>query len=79
MNLVFEDLGNSTTKITANTKYIVTKSLRVRDVQGKFQDSIDVITFGTGQSASFPGNEKGEVTCTSTGALEEEVLSLIKN
>ena len=77
MNLVFEDLGANKTQVTANTKYVVTKSSTVRDMQNRTNHYNETISFGSGQSASFPGNAQRTVTCLPIGTFEREVLDLI--
>lgn len=80
VNFVFEEVSSSQTRVTANTRYIVTRQRHIRDATGQanrtFEDSL---SFNYGASASFPGGYDGRTSeCTSTGALERELLSLIK-
>lgn len=77
MNLIFEELGANQTQVTANTKYIVTKTLNVRNMDNRTDHNTSTISFGSGQSASFPGSAP-LVTCLPTGTFESEVLDLIK-
>ena len=79
VNLVFEDVNSTSTRVTANTRYAVTRSQDVRDVNGASRNFSHTITFNSGTGASFPGNSDGQATeCVSTGALEREILSTIR-
>jgi hypothetical protein len=80
VNLVFEDVGPDATKVTANTRYVVTRQLAGREVTNNIpQSRTDTISFNSGSSASFPANIDGQATqCVSTGKLEREILSFIK-
>jgi len=78
VNLIFEQLDGSHTRVTASTRYVVTKDfeylLAGAQVPGHSRDSI---AFNTGYSATFPGNGN-QSACTATGALEKQILSLIQ-
>ena len=80
VNLIFEDTEQKTTRVTANTRYVVTRTLTVRKARNNFpQTFTDTISFNSGGSASFPLNAQGPTAeCVSTGALEREILSAIK-
>ncbi len=80
INLVFEELSPAKTKVTANTRYIVTRKVTSRMVGNNFpQSRTDTISFNTGGGNSFPANAKGDaVECLPTGKLERDVLSLIR-
>jgi len=80
VNLIFEEVGPNTTRVTANTRYVATRTQTVRNVANNFpQTSTESISFNSGGSASFPANSKGQsAECVSTGALEREILSAIK-
>ncbi|MBU0665717.1 MAG: hypothetical protein KJ990_14420 [Proteobacteria bacterium] len=77
MNLIIEEIEPSKCLITANTKYILTKSVNMRNVQGASKSSTDTISFNSGQGASFPGASFGGTVCNATGAFEKEVLSVL--
>ena len=80
VNLVFEDISPDTTKVTANTRYVVTRQATQREASSNIpQSRTDTISFNSGGSASFPASVTGQATeCTSTGKLEREILSFIK-
>jgi hypothetical protein len=80
VNLIFEETGPNTTRVTANTRYVATRTQIIRNVANNFpQTSTDTISFNSGGSASFPANSQGQsAECVSTGALEREILSAIK-
>lgn len=80
VNLVFEESGLNSTKITANTHYLVTRSQDIRNVANNISNTYtNTISFNSGSSAYFPANAQGQLPeCTSTGALELEILSAIK-
>ena len=82
INLIFEEIGPNQTRITANTKYVVTKAIVARNAANNIPQSIsDTISFNTKGRATFPsrGNTTVAATeCVSTGYLEQEILSAIK-
>lgn len=78
MNLIFEDLGANSTRVSANTRYVVTRTVSARDPNGLVQNTTHSISFNSGSSGFFPMNQDGSVECVSTGKLENDVLSLFK-
>jgi hypothetical protein len=78
VNLIFEEVGPNETRVTASTRYIVKRSATVRDVQGHSANVDHSITFNSGGAAQFPGGADGATECAATGALEREILSVIK-
>jgi len=80
VNLIFEEVGTSTTRVTANTRYVVMRTRVVRSAANNFpQTATDTISFNSGGGASFPANSQGQsAECVSTGALEREILSAVK-
>lgn len=78
MNLIFEEINPKQTRVSANTRYVVQKKLKVfnfaNNMTYPFDDSI---SFNSNSSASFP-NSSINTECLSTGKLEEEILALIK-
>lgn len=85
MNLIFESLGKSQTRVTANTKYVLTRDVQAIDGANVFKLPSDVIGFNTGGAAVFPttdqnGRESGQpaIECRPTGALERSVLDLVQ-
>jgi hypothetical protein len=80
INLVFEETAVNQSKITANTRYVITRLMTVQKAGENFpQSRTDTITFDFGGRASFPTTGDGQATeCVSTGKLEEEILAFIK-
>lgn len=80
VNLVFEELSPSQTKVTANTRYVVQRQQTVRRAANHFpQSASDSISFNSGASSSFAARADGRATaCVATGALETEILSVIQ-
>jgi hypothetical protein len=80
MNLIFEDLGGDKTRVTANTRYVLTRSQRIQSAGGGLpNDRSDSISFNSGQGAAFPPVRDGQaLTCMPTGRLESEVVSLVE-
>lgn len=80
VNLIFEEAGPNTTRVTANTRYVATRTQIIRNVANNLpQTYTHTISFNAGSSAFFPANAQGQLPeCVSTGALEREILSAIK-
>jgi hypothetical protein len=80
VNLVFEDISANATKVTANTRYVVTRQLTGRNTANNIpQSRTDTISFNSGGRDFFPANTDGRASeCVSTGQLEREILSFIK-
>ena len=80
VNLIFEEVGPNSTRVTANTRYVVTRTQTIRNAANNIpQTGTDTISFNSGGGASFPAHSQGQsVECVSTGALEREILSAIK-
>jgi hypothetical protein len=80
INLIFEEISPTMTRVTANTRYVVTKTQSVRAAGGGFpQNSSDSISFNSGGSAPFPSNKEGQYSeCTAKGVLEQEILSAVQ-
>jgi len=77
MNLVFEELTPTRTRVTATTRYLVTRTMLVTDANNKSNTLTDTISFSSGTGASFPAHKDGRATeCVPTGLFETEVLSL---
>ena len=80
MNLIFEDLGNNTTRVTVNTRYIVTRGRSMQN--NRFPQIVsdsETINFNSGESANFsPDKDNAFSSCVANGAFERDVLSIIK-
>ena len=80
MNLIFEEISPNQTRVTANTRYIVTRQTTGRNIgNGMSNTNTNSISFNSSASASFPPAFNGNtVECVSTGKLEREILALLK-
>ena len=80
VNLIFEEVGPNTTRVTANTRYVVTRVMTVRNAANNIpQTATDSISFTSASGAPFPANSGGQsADCVSNGVLEREILSAIK-
>lgn len=80
VNLIFEDIGGTSTRVTANTRYVVTRAQTIRSAANDASHSAnDTISFNSGGAASFPSNSQGQsAECVANGALEREILSAIR-
>lgn len=78
INIIVEALSGTETAISANTKYVVTKSGVISiPYPRQSHNFTDSISFNTGSSATFPNSKMQGTTCYSTGKLEKSILSLI--
>lgn len=73
MNIIVEELGPKQTKITANARYVLTKSVTQTGYQGYLTPATDTISFNSGQRGQFSQG----TTCQCNGKFEEEILSLL--
>jgi uncharacterized protein YceK len=73
MNIIVEELGPKQTKITANARYVLTRSVTQTGYQGYPATATDTISFNSGQRGQF---SQGTI-CQCSGKFEEEVLSLL--
>lgn len=80
VNLIFEEVGPTTTRVTANTRYVVSRTQTIRSAAGGFpHNSSDSISFNSGSSAPFPSNREGQYAeCAAKGVLEQEVLAAVQ-
>lgn len=80
VNLIFEELSPSQTKVTANTRYVIQRQVTVTATANNIPQSFsESISFNSGSSGAFAPNQNGQaVECLATGALEREILSVIK-
>jgi len=77
INLIFEAIGPTTTRVTAATRYILSR--RVGPAGNiMFPSSADTAAFNANEPGVFPANIDGRsLTCVSTGALEKSILDVI--
>lgn len=80
VNLIFEQVGENKTRITANTRYSLNKQISGNVIGGAYLGNrSDSITFNSGGHARFPSDDSSEGTlCTPTGKLERDILSAIE-
>lgn len=80
INLIFEQVGPTTTRVTANTRYVVTRTQTVRAAGGGMpQTSTETISFNSGSRAAFPSGNDGRFSeCAARGVLELEVLDAVR-
>ncbi len=79
INLIFEVLGPKSTRVTASTHYIVSKSVTFQQFGANLppQTTSDSISFNSGGSATFAGKAPA-TQCIPTGRLEEEILAAVQ-
>ena len=77
VNLVFEEVTPSQTRVTVNTRYVVNRQRIVRSTVNNFPQTLnDSLSLNSGGVASFPTGPDGKTSeCAATGALEREVLA----
>lgn len=80
VNLIFEEVTPNQTRVTANTRYVVQRQITASSAANNIpQSATDSISFNSGSTGAFATNQNGQATeCVSTGALEHEILSVIK-
>jgi len=74
INLIFEEISPNETRVTANIKYILSRTRSVTDALSHTSTESDVISFNSGGNASF--TEGAE--CIPTGKLESEILQAVQ-
>ena len=80
VNLIFEETSPTQTRVTANTRYVLNRSVNAT-AAGKYPQSFsDQISFSSGQSGAFEprSSDSQRTTCIPTGAMERAVLDLVK-
>jgi hypothetical protein len=79
VNLIFEEVSPTETRVTANTRYVVQRQRNVRDVQNRTQSLNDSVSFNTGSTATFPSPGTAQGTeCGAKGSLEQEILAAVR-
>ena len=79
VNLIFEEVSPSQTRVTANTRYVVQRTRAIRAAANNASQTLsDSISFKSASSASFPGHESQAAQCAATGALEQEILEALR-
>ncbi|MES2190658.1 MAG: hypothetical protein V4454_11075 [Pseudomonadota bacterium] len=78
VNLILEAVGPTKTVATVNTRYVVKRDQEMRASDGRGGRQSHTISFNGGSSAAFPSNGDQAAECRSTGALEREILELVR-
>ena len=79
VNLIFEEVSATQTRITANTRYVVQRTRAIRAAANNASQTLsDSVSFNSGSSASFPGQESQAAQCAATGSLEKEILDALR-
>lgn len=81
INLIFESVSSTETKVTANAKYVLNMSNRsVGGLDNNYRPfdttTTNAASFDSNSSGSF--NNGGQTICYANGKLESELLSLIE-
>lgn len=77
VNLIFETVGTERTKVTAATRYVLTRKVNAGG-HIMFPSSSDTISFNSDGSATFPAGREGvPLKCVANGALEDSLLEVI--
>jgi hypothetical protein len=79
VNLIFEDVTPASTRVTANVRYTVTRTLSIRPLGVSYPQTVThTIGFNSGGGDAFPATFDGNaIRCVPTGKLEQHILSLI--
>lgn len=78
--LAFDRVDENSTRVTAHTRYIVNRKIRMSDPMNTTlaAEAVD-ISFGFGSRAILPSTATGTTEeCKSTGKMENKILGLIK-
>jgi len=81
VTVLFEDLGPDQTRVTLNTRYVLTKEVKAQHVAARYPEYFtETIAFNAGGAAAFPSsNINGQATtCVATGQLEHDILTAIQ-
>jgi len=81
MNIIIEPEGLNSSRLTANTKYLVTKTVLATDQNShNIGPNNTIMSFNTGGSAHFSENSTNgnEAMCQSTGTFEKEIIDIFK-
>lgn len=77
LNVIVQSVTDKTTSVSVNTKYVLTRTTTVRDMQGRVSVAKADANFNTGQTGTFPGNPQS-LFCASTGKLERDIIDFVK-
>lgn len=78
VNLIFEEAGPRTTRVTANVRYTLTRTATVQRAAVPYPQTLShSIGFNSGGRETFPASSGQPMQCMPTSALERHILSLI--
>ena len=80
MNLIVQEVSARQTKVTANTRYVLTRTQTILAAGAPAPVTLThSINLNTGQTGSFPANaDGGATTCAPNGKFEAAVLELVQ-
>ena len=79
MNVLVQEAGPGQTHVTANTRYILTRTIQGQPIGGPVQSPVTATaSMNSGQAAVFPATGSGALKCRPTGKLEADVLELVR-
>lgn len=70
-----QDTGAKTTGVSLTARYILARTVVMRDTRGRSKTLDDAVSFSSGEEGSLPGSSG--VRCRSNGQLEQSVLKLL--
>jgi len=77
INVLVQPISNNSTTVTVNSRYILTRTSNVRDVNNRTSTFKSDVTFNTGQTGSLENSNGRQPTiCVPTGGLEKSILDL---
>lgn len=79
VNLTFEEVSPTQTRVTANTRYVVTRNLTVSDMEGRSHSMANTVSFNTGGQGTLPaeGSQTQTPYCAANGRLERDILATV--
>ncbi len=78
-NIIIQQAGANSSRITVNTRYAVTRGMRVRAGNGETDSESETVAFGSNSIGTFKGGRLGRhLECRATGELERQVLDSIR-
>jgi hypothetical protein len=76
-NIVLEELEPKKTKVSAHTRYVITRSVTATNSRGQSRAESSTVAFNTGTDGTFEGEYA--VTCRATGLFEADILKLVQS
>ncbi|WP_152619654.1 hypothetical protein [Paramagnetospirillum magnetotacticum] len=78
VNIVVQEIDKKSTQVQVNTRYILSRKINVTSVQGQTRSISDNSSFNYGSTGVFSGSGQN-LQCVSTGKMERDIISLVKN